>query len=54
MNLFGSISGEYKLCCFSEYAPDGLTLGTYDQEIEPTQYVKVEEKGIFYPNNRTF
>lgn len=34
MNLFGSISGEYKLCCFSEYAPDGLTLGTYDQEID--------------------
>ena len=34
MNLFGSISGEYKLCCFSEYAPNSVTLGTYDQEID--------------------
>lgn len=33
MHLFGSIRGEYKVCCFAEYAPDSPILGTSDDEI---------------------
>lgn len=29
MHLFGTISGEYKVCCFAEYAPEVSVLGTH-------------------------
>jgi hypothetical protein len=34
MHLFGSIRGEYKICCFAEYAPNSPILGTYDDSID--------------------
>jgi len=34
MHLFGSIRGEYKICCFAEYAPNSPILGTYKDSID--------------------
>lgn len=34
MHLFGSIRGEYKICCFAEYAPDSPILGTSTDPID--------------------
>ena len=31
--MFGSIEGDYKLCCFSEYMSGTKVLGTSDQAL---------------------
>jgi len=33
MHLFGSIRGEYKVCCFAEYAPNTPILGKHNDDI---------------------
>lgn len=34
IHLFGSIRGDYKVCCFAEYSPDSPVLGKYDDHID--------------------